>query len=856
MRAIQLPVRASRKLLVSEPQAVVAWPSAWTRIPSVRMNQGLGPVLTWVVRLAIVFLIVWQIAPLARGQVVPCSPAASPLKISPVAASVLPSGNVQFLSRGVSDPLEWFVNDISGGNSEIGTISGGGLYIAPPKAPDNSVIVTAVSTKDRTARDSAAVLFGRQPITLTPLAATVATDGCVELYATWLHEVKGNLKWKVNGVENGNGGFGGIKIVSENEARYTAPSNIDTASTVTVTLSSQDAPFSASATIVIVKPSCPIEKCVEIVLKNKLTPYREINPRISSVPLKPGEKLQLAATSPDSSPVEWAVTADVNNPGATGKFLPEKTTATTTTYQAPSESESPSMPITITATPTKAGYTGASIKILVMKQVLARCYSVTVPTTSWSCSVTDFDRLKGETGQFPSEERTAKGEVIEARPVNSDTDAGVVTAINASKTIFSGSVLAVNLTDVANGVNCASYDWKIVVQSKEATSVLIYDPSDIGSGVCEGNRFIVALPVHVLWAEVYGYHQNLDPSRAAPAKPSSFTDCVGQPAIQTITPCDVGTSGIVAGGYHAEWLLSHFSAPGNGKGAITFTGKGEVIYDVQADPAYKAGIGWFNVPVVFERGPAGANLNSLTFGVAYDFRPVAHPDWNWGKPGATSHFIFRKPQFQIRSGPEMSPSRPGTASTTGNEHSWNYTWGETVKFPLVLNFHDQPSSFSFYSIFGAEEGWHIATNLPTKDPIARGLAGGNASFRWPFNVTHNFLGTTPITFEAQYLVRWLAYPEPFADFANLPPAGTAPPCPRRVGIGVITSSTGQLTCGAVEALSSKAQSLFRGDISFPLDPYIQVTASVTKGSLPPSFWLIGWTYSLGLTFGNNASSEH
>ena len=160
-------------------------------------------------------------------------------------------------------------------------------------------------------------------------------------------------------------------------------------------------------------------------------------------------------------------------------------------------------------------------------------------------------------------------------------------------------MLAVNLTDVANGFNCANYDWKIVVQSKEATTVLIYDPSDVGSGVCEGNRFIIALPVHVLWADVYGYRQSLDPSRAAPGKPSSFTDCVGQPAPQTITPCDVDTSRVLAGGYHAEWLLSHFSAPGNGKGTITFTGKGEVIYDVQADPAYKVGIGWFSVPVVF-----------------------------------------------------------------------------------------------------------------------------------------------------------------------------------------------------------------------------------------------------------------
>jgi hypothetical protein len=812
------------------------------------MNQRLAFVLTQAARVAMAFLSLSQIAPLAHGQGV-CPAPTSAAKMSPVAATVLPSGTVQFRTIGVSDPVVWYVNDNAGGSPNLGTISADGLYTAPRNPTVTGVTVSIVSSKDKVAIESAQVLIGKQAISLAPLAATLAANTGLDLNASALDGMKEPLIWQVNGVYKGNGGFGTITNESNTKAHYTAPKDTNTASTVTVTLLSADCKFSASTAIVIVQPR-PSEKSVEIVLKKNLNPYKDINPRISSVPLKPGEQIQLAATSPDSGPIAvvWTATADTNNAGATGQF--EKTTDTTTTYQAPSESESASIPITITAAPKAADYPSASIKVFVMKQALARCSSVKAATTSPLCKVTDFNRLKGETGEFPSRARADEGKWM----LDPSTDAGVVTAINASKTIFSGSVLDVKLTDGANGFNCANFDWKIVVQSKEATSILIYDPSDVGSGVCEGDRFIIALPVHVLWADVYGYRQNLDPSRAAPGKPSSFTDCVGQPAIQTITPCDVGTSRLVAGGYHAEWWLSHFSAPGNGKGTITFTGKGEVIYDVQADPAYKAGIGWFNVPVVFERGPAGANLNSLTFAVAYDFRSVTHP--NLWAPKANSHFIFRKPQFQIRSGPEMSPSRPGTASTTGNEHSWNYVWGETVKFPLVLNFHDQPSSFSFYSIFGAEEGWHVATNLPANDRIARGLAGANVSFRWPFNVTHNFLGTTPITFEAQYLVRWLAYPEPFADFANLPPAGTPPPCPPRVGIGVITSSTGQLTCGAVEVLSSKAQSLFRGDISFPLDPYIQVTASVTKGSLPPSFWLIGWTYSLGLTFGNNASSEH
>jgi hypothetical protein len=135
-----------------------------------------------------------------------------------------------------------------------------------------------------------------------------------------------------------------------------------------------------------------------------------------------------------------------------------------------------------------------------------------------------------------------------------------------------------------------------------------------------------------------------------------------------------------------------------------------VTYDIQADPAYKIGIGWFNVPVLFARGPAGANLNSLMFAAAYDFRWLRKP--NFGDLSPTSRIIFRKPQLQIRSGPEMSPSRPGTASTTGHSRDWNYVFGESVRFPIVLNFHDQPSSFSFYPVFGGEQGWHITTNLP------------------------------------------------------------------------------------------------------------------------------------------------
>ena len=278
-----------------------------------------------------------------------------------------------------------------------------------------NVTVSIGSSKDKVVIDSAPVLIGNQAISLAPLAATVAANTKIDLNATALDGLKG-LIWQVNGVNKGNEGFGTIDNASDASAIYTAPKNTDTASSVTVTLLSADCKFSASTAIVIVQPSGAADKdkdkdketAVEIVLNKDLYPYKKVNPRVSSIPLKPEEKIELAATLPDSKPISvvWTATVDPSNAGAAGQF--DKPAGATTTYQAPPESKSALIPITITATPTMAGFKSASIKVFVMKQVLAHCNSVTGPTTPLPCTVTDFDRLKGGTGQFPSDTQTAK----------------------------------------------------------------------------------------------------------------------------------------------------------------------------------------------------------------------------------------------------------------------------------------------------------------------------------------------------------------------------------------------------------------------------------------------------------------
>jgi hypothetical protein len=788
-----------------------------------------------VAQCGLLFLSILMLASVAFGQ----SPAAPRITITPSDAVVLTSKNVQFTpntSGSVALPLKWHVKAINGTKRpQKGSITAMGLYTAPDNSRTTTrVKVTAVSA-DGAIVASANVLIVTQPtIIIMPSAVTLATSQNKQFTAITTSDVMLPIKWRVNGIDVGNEVVG---YIDPTTGYYKAPTDPKNAGSVSITALPADLnkKIVGTAVVSIVPPSCPGNNCIDIALA------KHPSALLSSFPVDQGKKIKLVAISRASHqpiPANWTVNDDPKGTNATGILDPSGDAEIYTGPTAPA-------PASITIVATVVGFPAATLNIIVVPVVLIPCQHGKQRTDS-DCTVLKYDRLAGRTGEV---EQTPSGGLI---AVDESTDPGVVAAINSAKTIFSGSVLSVKLTGPANASNCANYDWKIAVQSGESATIFIYDPTDVGSGVCEGDRFIVALPLHVLWADVFGYHQNLDPARAAPAKPSSYSDCLGQPAPQTITPCDKDTTTFIAGLYKTGWIYNHFTPPGNGKGTISFSGKGQVLFDIQADPAYKVGVGWINIPVMFERGTAGANLNSLTFSLAYDFRWVTHPDL-W-EPAASSLFIFRKPQFQIRSGLELSPNRPGTISTTGNDHDWNYVWGEIVRFPIVINFHDQPSSFSFYPVLGAEEGWHLATNLPTQDPIARGVAGADGSFRWPFNTTHNFLGSTPITFEAQYRVRWLAYAEPFADFADATSATTppmTPHCPTKAGL-VATSSN----CVATEVLSSKPRAFFKGDITFPLDPFIQLTASVTRGSLPPDFWNIGWTYTLGLSFGNPASAEH
>lgn len=88
--------------------------------------------------------------------------------VSPTSTSLGVGANQQF-SATVKDSsdqsVQWEVNGVAGGNSQVGTIDNSGLYIAPATVPSGLVTVTAIAEANTTASGSASVsLFLTDPL--------------------------------------------------------------------------------------------------------------------------------------------------------------------------------------------------------------------------------------------------------------------------------------------------------------------------------------------------------------------------------------------------------------------------------------------------------------------------------------------------------------------------------------------------------------------------------------------------------------------------------------------------------------------------------------------------------------------
>jgi len=399
-------------------------------------------------------------------------------------------------------------------------------------------------------------------------------------------------------------------------------------------------------------------------------------------------------------------------------------------------------------------------------------------------------------------------------------------AILGSKVLLSGSIIVVNVGPPGDTTRsrCTNLDWKIVTQAKQSANVLIFGPADLGPGMCTDSQFLIALPVHVLWAEVTAFNGRIDPTRKAPAsyadKPLS-AECAA-----SVVLCDrnIWPSNWF---YKTRYVYTLATQPGSSNGTISYSpvigggrGSPKLTYDFQLSSAAQFGPGWLGLPLTFEKdsNPA-ANLDTLLAGVSYDVRPVIDPNFT-----SNAHFSLRKPQFQIRSLVEFAPTKSHPSGT----HDLNLVEGQIARLPLAFNFNRQPSALVLTPLLGLEEGNHIQTHIAEGNHVFRGLAGGDVSYLWPYNLLHNLLGDKPITLGFSYRVRWIASPEPLTDVAN---SGT-------------------------EIASTRTRSYWRASLIEPLSTYVQFKVSVQHGGLPPDFRLLAYSLNLGLTFTNPGSSEY
>jgi hypothetical protein len=506
-----------------------------------------------------------------------------------------------------------------------------------------------------------------------------------------------------------------------------------------------------------------------------------------------------------------------------------------------------------------------SVAALLSSTPCARAQKLTGPVVRifLTCPQVDmcitFDRQEGDTGvidqAWPSRETAARR------------------IIASSKILFSGTLLRVNTANYPPASkptnylppikDCRLYEWFVVTQARESSSVLIYNPVDIGSEFCDvadpvnspnvGNKtwLYIPLPVHVMWAEITGYriargdsfHKPPAPLPNKPPADACTVDKPDDPVLDpaNLRPCD-RNDWPQRWFYRTGAVYNPLTQPGTGQGAISYTpviGSGSLSfsYDVQANPtihlgagwpAKHLGFGWLGFPVVFEKSAnQSGNLDSLTIAAGYEIHP--EPGGNIFPARSieknVSPVSLRAAELQVRTGFELAPTTP---------HDLNTLQAAALKMPLVFAVDKQPSGLTLYPLFGIERVHHVYTHKAGESSYqTRELAGGDASFRWPWSFAQSFFGDKPVTIDFAYRYRWLSHPEPTSNYQAAAPKTTPP-----------------------EFLSAESHSYTRASYNAPFSSFLSFKITVQHGSLPPDFRSLGYTLQLGLSFSDPGSSEH
>ena len=141
--------------------------------------------------------------------------------VTPSAPCVLPSGTEQFAAVVTSESnnaVNWLVDNITGGNSTVGTISQSGLYTAPPYAGSHTI--KAVSQASSSVSGLSVISVNDSPtFEIYPFVSSIPTGGHQTFQAQQCLVPVSNVTYTVDNIAGGNSTIGTIS----NDGVYTAP---------------------------------------------------------------------------------------------------------------------------------------------------------------------------------------------------------------------------------------------------------------------------------------------------------------------------------------------------------------------------------------------------------------------------------------------------------------------------------------------------------------------------------------------------------------------------------------------------------------------------------------------------------
>jgi uncharacterized protein (TIGR03437 family) len=160
------------------------------------------------------------------------------ITVSPASVNLNPGGSQAFTATGGGAGYIWSINP------QVGSISAGGVYTAPPNVTSTqNVTVTATSDADSSLFGTAKITVSPNVtvgITISPTAATLTASGAQQFTATVTNASSNGVTWSISPQ------VGSI----DQTGLYTAPAMISVSSKVTVTATAgADASKSASATV-------------------------------------------------------------------------------------------------------------------------------------------------------------------------------------------------------------------------------------------------------------------------------------------------------------------------------------------------------------------------------------------------------------------------------------------------------------------------------------------------------------------------------------------------------------------------------------------------------------------------------